>query len=379
MYQQSVQEVHLAFQSLHTAITQQTEITQDGINITSSVDDLQEVLENKLNTNYELSPVCQEAIRLAIQAIYSNVGATYSLETYATTNFTQYALENLSGFVKELWVRVKTSIKTLWDKVAQFWEDNFSALQSVRNTLSHAYKVVEKEYTVTSARQSVRLSDSLFNAFNSKKDVDDVLVMSFIMTHLSNFERLDEVIDRTKYFNYHVRELQEEDFKQDIEPQLVAIGEKLTSRVYKFGHDMRPMIGGEYLVADYAFEPGTAELQMTIDKQTLSTDNDKREMYITDKSKLKNIIKRTIDVIDETIKYASIREKTQKEFDALIHVYDKIILHSDPIINKNVNKAIKLIYKINSAMPGFFSLVVTSNVRLAKSVINYAGLCVKEA
>lgn len=375
----TLSDVCLDFQSLHYQITQQTEITQDGIGITSSVGDLQEVLQNKLNTDYELSPVCMEAIKLAMRAIYSNVGATYTLEHYTGPAFPQYALENLSGFVKELWTRVKASIQTLWDKVSQFWEDNFSALSSVRNTLVHAIKVVEKDYHVTSARQSVRLSDTVFNAFSSPKDVDDVLVMSFILNHLSNFERLDEVLDRTKYFNDHVRTIQQSDFEKDIDPYLMTIAEKLTSRIFKFGYDARPMIAGDYVSASYEFEPGSAEMQITIDKQTLSVNNDRREIYICDKTKLRIILKRTLDVIDETIKYATVRQKAEKEFDALIRVYDKIVLQGDPIINKNVNKAIKLIYKINSCMPGFFSLMVTSNVKLAKSVISYTGLCVKEA
>lgn len=375
----SVEDVCVDFQSLHTRITQQTEVTQDGINISSSVDDLQEVLKNKLNTDYEISPVCMEAIKLAIKAIYSNVGATYSAETYATTNFSQHALENLSGFVSELWVRVKASMQTLWNKVAQFWEDNFSALQSVRKTLGQALKVIEKDYKVTTSRQSMRLPDGVFNAFNSKKDVDDMLVMSFIMTHLANFERLDEVVDRTKYFNHQARHLRVEDFEKDIEPQLTAMADKLTARIFKFGHDMRPMINGEYVSVEYNFESGSADMQINIDRQELSVDNDTREIYICDHTKLRHLVKRAMDVIDETIKYASIREKAQKEFDDLIHVYDKLVLHGDPMINKNVNKTIKLIYKINSSMPGFFSLVVNSNVKMAKAVLNYAGLCVKEA
>ena len=379
MYYHSLEDVQLEFQSLDHVIAHQTEITQDGINISSSANELRSLLENKLDTDGEISPVCMEAIKIAIQAIYSNVGARYSLEDYNGTSFSEYALETLSVFVKELWTKVKTSIQNLWDKVSQFWEDNFSALKSVRKTLDHALTVIQKEYKITSERQTVRISDPLLHAFNSKKNLDSVLVESFINTHLGNFERLDEIIERTRYFNNHVRAIRKEDFEKDIESQLIAISEKLTSRVFKFGHDVRPIIGGDYISVEYNFDAGSADMNIAVDKTTLPVDNDKRETYITEQNKLKSLVKRTIDVIDETIKYADIRKKAQKEFDDLIHVYDKVMLEGDSTISKNVNKTIKLIYKINSCMPGFFSLVVLSNVKLAKSVVNYAGLCVREA
>lgn len=374
-----LEEVQLQFNKLHSEITQQTEITQDGINISSTANDLQTLLENKLNTDYELSPVCVEAIKLASQAIFSNVGANYSLESYSGTSFSEYALETLSVFVKELWTKVKTSIQNLWDKVSQFWEDNFSALKSVRKSLDHAYNVIQKEYKVTSERQAVRISETLLHAFNAKKDLDGVMVESFINTHLSNFERLDEIIDRTRYFNNHARTIRKEDFEKDIEPHLIGIAEKLTSRVFKFGHDVRPIIGGEYISVEYNFESGSADMKIDVDKNTLPVDMDKRETFITDQNKLKSLIKRTIDVVDETIKYTDERKKVQKEFDDLIRVYDKLVLEGNSEISKNVNKTIKLIYKINSCMPGFFSFVVTSNVKLAKSVMTYAGLCLKKA
>lgn len=369
-------DAYLHCQHLHDEILDRTEATQDGINVSACCDKLETLLTN---TEGELSPLSVESIKLAIQAIYSNVGATYSLESYAGTNFKQIALEDVSGFVKELWARVKTSIQTLWDKVTQFWEDNFSALQSTRKSLEQAIAVVQKDYKVTERRQAMRLPDALFTAFNTKKDIDDVLVGSFIVTHLGNFDRLDEVVNRTKYFNQHVRVMRRDEFTRDVDAHLISIANNLTSRVFKFGMDVRPMIGGDYLSVEYNFEDGSSEMTVDINKSTLPVDMENREIYITDHSKLKNLLKKTLDVIDETIKYASVREKAQKEFDDLIHTYDKIVLEGDPVINKNVNKTIRLIYKINSCMPGFFSLVVSSNVKLAKAVLGYASLCVKEA
>ena len=246
-------------------------------------------------------------------------------------------------FVKELWTKVKTSI-----------------LKSVRKSLDHAYNVIQKEYKVTSERQAVRISETLLHAFNAKKDLDGVMVESFIN-------------------NNHARTIRKEDFEKDIEPHLIGIAEKLTSRVFKFGHDVRPIIGGEYISVEYNFESGSADMKIDVDKNTLPVDMDKRETFITDQNKLKSLIKRTIDVVDETIKYTDERKKVQKEFDDLIRVYDKLVLEGNSEISKNVNKTIKLIYKINSCMPGFFSFVVTSNVKLAKSVMTYAGLCLKEA
>lgn len=375
-YDYSLEDVQLKFQAVYNSVADQTEATQDGIRVSSYCEQLTTLLTDNTDT---MSSLGMESIRIALQAIYSNVGAAYSCESYAESHFRQHALEDLLGFVKELWTRVKTSIQTLWDKVSQFWEDNFSALQSVRKHLQHAMVVVQQEYKVNSSKQSLRISDTVLNAFCTKKDVDDVIVSSFVMTHMSNFERLDEIINRTKYFNQHVKTISKETFERDVDSYLISITEKLTSRVFKFGLDVRPIIGGDYISVEYNFEPGSVDLKIDVNKTTLPSDLDRREIYTADQQKLKGIIKHTIDVIDETIRYAHIREQAQKEFDGLIHAYDKLIIEGDVAINKNVNKAIKLIYKINSCMPGFFSLVVLSNVKLAKSVMTYANLCMKEA
>lgn len=363
---------------ISNSIEQKYDIINDALNTTKQIDDILNVISTN---NNNISSISTEAINLAISCIYENLGAKsylFSIENYNSYS-SNIALENINNFIKKLWEKIKMTIDSLWDKLNDFWYNNFHSLNKIKKSLLQLLQKIDNQYTLTSNQLAKEPEYNLYLYFNNSKNIDDKAIEEFLNTHNHNFNRLDEIAKYSKYFNKYVRSLNDSDFENDIDYLLVGLCKDFTRKPFKFGDEKYPIINGEYITIEYVYNEENNNIELVHNKEKLGNNiNETNKIYLISKNKLRSIIKRTIEIIDNTIKYKDVQEDIQKEFKELIKVYDNIIAKDEPVLKDNHKKVLKLIYKINSSIPGIFSIIILSNVKLARSIAYYANYCLKE-
>lgn len=368
------------------------DIVTEGLNTSLLVDNLKSIVYTKKES--ELSIEC---LKLSMSIIYENIGAKYyttSLEDY-TINNQSIAIESMNNFVKELWVKIKTSIIKLWDKVSDFWNNNFSSLNKIKSSLESTLLQIEMSYKVNSTTISKTEDKNILDSFNNSKDVDEKTLENFIVAHELNFNKINELLKHTKHFNGHIKSIAQSEFNSDIDSLLGSLSKDFTYHPFRFGQRNYPIVGGEYVTIEYSFDKETSDINVSTEKEKIESDEN-RDIYLINNNKLKGLIRKTLNIINETIKYKEIQKSIEKEFNNLIAVYDKLIIHHDfeskDLVehydkvsaihdkdnNINYKKIIRLVYRINSSIPGLFGIVVLSNVKLARSIVHYSNYCLKE-
>lgn len=376
---------------LSEVINQEETIT-DALNTSNQLDSVQSIVTECYKD--ELSETSKKCINLALETICENLGADHkkffdmlSLENLSGNKFQQLALESTSVFIKELWSKIKSSIDELWNKINDFWNDNFSSLNKIRKSLESILEQISGNYKVTSPIKTNHNDQAILSNFsNNSNDIDSKTLIGFITAHYHSFNSLDELVKYTKQFNVNTRNMSESDFESDMEYILDHLCKNFIGRSFRFGSDKAPLVGGHY--TNLEFVTDNNDLIITSDIEQLDhTEN--RNIWIIDKSNLQTLVRKTLDIIKETIHYKESQELLRKEFINLTKTYDKYIEKNSLIVdydeisgNKsnlltNYKKTIRLIYRINSNIPKIFGMVILSNVKLARSVVNYSNFCLK--
>lgn len=383
----------LEIRTINNEVIQQQETISDALVTSLYVDNIQDVVSESYVSKTELSKTTMHCINLAVENICHNLGAntskyirTLSVESYTSDSYKTVALEDINIFIKDLWVKIKDSVNNLWNKVNEFWKNHFSALNKIKVALESALQDVNDKYQKTEASVSNKEDSMILNSFNDGGDVDQRALETFILAHYHSFNTVDEIIKHTKHFNHFVKNLTQNDFDSDINYILDNLSKNFVGRIFKLGTDKAPMVTGEYITIEYVKPENNNDLDLIHSVEKIEP-NQNRKIYIVSKSHLKTLILKTLDIIKETIKYKDIQTTLQKEFNQLTSIYDGhierngLIMDYDHINNKNTvllknyKKTIRLIYRINSSMPKILGAVITSNVKLARSVVNYTHFC----
>ena len=358
----------------------------EGIGAADQLEEVEEVVANAAEEE-GLDPVAAEAIRIAVEAICARVGANPKVmyPLYATENFqsassrranTVIALEGIREFLKDIWNKIKTAVLNLWNRVKEFWNKHFSKLGRIKKALeSMREKISESSGKLKSKAYIEEAPSGLSDAF-AGGDISVTVISEFIKQHKNlnlNSDKASMII--TNYNDKTNAALNEINSSKEILTDF-NFGEKdKNSKEISYLRTGK-LIGGLTIEVKFDVEDdGNVTLDITrehVDKK------DRGGVVLAEKNEVKGLLNETLNLINENIKYKSRQEKVQESFNKLSITIEKAI---SKVKNENEQKILrngmKAAYKINSKLPIIDTELSNLNVKLAKAVISYAALCLK--
>lgn len=376
----------LEVNQIQNEVIERHDATSDALATSIFADNIQSVVSD-IGDSEPLSYITLQSIQLAIESICQNLGANkdkyFSLSTESYSK--QVVLEDMKLFVNDLWSKIKKSIEELWNKIAEFWNDNFASLNKIKAALENALEEVSSKYKNSSQVVSDKMDEHILVNFNNGEDINDRTLVSFISAHYNNFNTIDSLVKNTKYFNKNVKCISQNDFESGVQNVLEHICKEFTAHTFKLGTERSPMISGEYIDIDYVMADG-ADIQFNAETNKVDFD-DNRRIYLVPASHLKTVIMKALDIIKQTMLYKETQTQLQAEFNNVTKIYDShmhnngLVIDFDDISqNKsklmvNYKTTLRLIYRINSSIPKLLGTMIVSNVKLARSIANYSHFC----
>lgn len=357
---------------------------EEGMNAADQLEDIKEVVETAADGE-GLDPIAAEAIRIAVEAIASNVGANpksvYSL--YATENFqsassrranTRIAAEGVGEFLKTLWEKIKAVLTNLWAKVKEFWNKNFSTLNRSLNALESMKERVS-QIKGSSGYDNIDVPANLKAIFPTKADLglDEVIAYT-----KANGAAWDDV-GQFKLFENTVSITKLEDVTSVLKAALS------TGVVVSFGDEKQPLAGGQYFKWTFKVKEDTDDgvVTFTLDEVTdhgKYTDASKNaKMDIASKEKLKELITQTIADVKALIKY---RDKVEQRNKAVANTFKAIDKEIDAIRNKKKLKShsdsMRAFNLVMSKGPMIETKLLGITMTHVRGVLLYTATCAKQ-
>jgi len=366
------------------------EAINEGIDAADQLEEVEEVVANAAEEE-GLDPVAAEAVRIAIEAICARVGANPKVmyPLYATENFqsassrkanTKIALEGAREFLINIWKKIKAAMQRLWKKIKEFWDKHFSNLGRVKKALeSMKNKISESSGKLKDKAYIEEAPSGLHEAFGGG-DISVKVINGFIKEHEDLGYNSDTASAAITTFNEiansilnKLGSLEKIVPNSDSIPELEQAIRNLHKDVsFKTGN----LIGGLIVDVNYDIEDdGNVTLDITRD---YADKKDKGGVVLAEKSEVRELLTRTLKLINESIKYKAKQEKVQESFNKLALAIEKAINKvEDEKSQKVFRKLMKITYKINSKIPTVETEFLNLNVKLARAVISYAALCLK--
>ena len=354
------------------------EAIDEGMGAADQLDQVEEVVADAVENGEGLDPVAAESLRIAVEAICARIGANpkamYSL--YATENFqsassrkanSKIALESVGEFLKDLWKKIKAALTRLWEKVKAFWEKNGSALGRVKKALESMKRTV--------GESSGKLKDKAFieeapTALHDAVGFDgDISIKSFqavLTAHASLVDSSESVVEVTNKFNAAAGAN-----LSDIEGGIAELAKMGAGK--KTGR----LVGGVEITYTFEVDKDEATVNLEVERENVDR-KDRGGVSLAEKNDVKGLLDTTIKLITDNMKAKEKMGKLQESFNKLSLAIDKAINNeADAEKAKSLRKGMKVVYKLNAKAPVIMNEGLALNVKLAKAVLGYASLCVK--
>lgn len=354
------------------------EAIDEGMGAADQLDQVEEVVADAVENGEGLDPVAAESLRIAVEAICARIGANpkamYSL--YATENFqsassrkanSKIALESVGEFLKDLWKKIKAALARLWEKVKAFWEKNGSALGRVKKALESMKRTV--------GESSGKLKDKAFieeapTALHDAVGFDgDISIKSFqavLAAHASLVDSSESVVETTNKFNAAAGAN-----LSDIEGGIAELAKMGAGK--KTGR----LVGGVEITYTFEVDKDEATVNLEVERENVDR-KDRGGVSLAEKNDVKGLLDTTIKLITDNMKAKEKMGKLQESFNKLSLAIDKAINNeTDAEKAKSLRKGMKVVYKLNAKAPVIMNEGLALNVKLAKAVLGYASLCVK--
>lgn len=382
-------DVQVAVDEEVAEVGEATVAIDEGMGAADQLEEVEEVVAAAAEGE-GLDPVAAEAIRIAVEAICARVGANpkavYNL--YATENFqsasgrksnTKIALEGVSDFLKDMWKKIKAALQRLWDKARQFWDDHVSSLGRIKKALMSAKDRLSK--TTGKLKDKAHLEDApgyLAEAFGFDKDISVASIKTVVKTHAALTKTSDAINAEIEGLNSAAEAALKAD--QPTFDAIQSLLEKESGKTFAYGSANAPMVGGVHVKFTFEVEKDEGIINIDTEHDKVTRES-KLGVALSDKAAVQDLIKETIYVIDDTIRY---RDKTAKMNEA----FNKFMLSMEKRLNelsaglsadktKDMRKIMKVAYKANSKYPQVNAELLSFNVKLGKAVLGYVGLCMK--
>ena len=147
------------------------------------------------------------------------------------------------------------------------------------------------------------------------------------------------------------------------------------------GEKTAPLVGGVYISYEVEEDAEAGTATVTVTRNTVEDKDSKVSLIMGDKAALKGLLDGTLTVINETIKIkeksAKAEESVKKLMDALGKAINDQVTGDNADEIKALRNTMKIANTINAKAAGVNVEVISLNVRLAKSVLGFAALSVK--
>ena len=353
-----------------------------GTEAADKMEEVQELVEDAAEGE-GLDEVAAEAIRIAIESICSNIGANpksiYSL--YASENFksassrkanTSYAAEGVKEFLVDMWKRIKAALLKLWKKAEVFMEKHLTSLGRVKQALEGAKKKLSTSKGTLKDKAFVENAGGLAAAFPGS-EVSSASIKKFISVHDGLAKKVESIFDIMGKFDAVVKSAGSktaEEVKKAVEG--------MANKAVELGTESTPLVGGVYVAYKFEVsEEGVASLER--DREVVEKSESKAGAALEEKAAVLGLINDVLPIIDSAIAAKKEQKKASDAFNAQMVEFDKQInaVGDDAEKAKALRMVSKSIYKMNSKKAVILAEVVGLNVKLAKAVLGYAGLCMK--
>lgn len=381
-------------------IEEQAEAIEEGMSASDQMEQVEELVEQAAEEGEGLDPVAAEAIRIAVEAICARVGANpksmYAL--YATENFqsassrkanTRFALEGVSEFLKDLWKKIKAALENLWAKVKAFWDKHVSSLGRIKKALESMKKKVSSGSGKFKDQGFVEKAPSfLVSSFPvASGDITKQVINSFIDAHVKG--NVEEVVVTTDGATSAAGEVgakaakNKGKDKENVATESAALTQELTkyNKPLTYGTEAKPLVGGITLTWTFEVEDGDVTVTVTEDTVVDAVNSDVG-VILMEKSDLNTALGNVISIINADIKAKASLDRAYKTFEKTMDVLKNEINSTvtdttSSEAAKELRKSIKAIYALQTNGVKFLNKATSLDVRLAKAVLGYAGLCLK--
>ena len=355
------------------------EAIEEGMGAADQLDQVEEVVADAVENGEGLDPVAAESLRIAVEAICARIGANpkamYSL--YATENFqsassrkanSKIALESVGEFLKDLWKKIKAAMSRLWEKVKGFWDKHLSSLGRVKKALESMKRSVGESSGKLKDKAFIEDAPSFLTDAVGGGDISSKSFDAFVTAHTALLSASSDIVTKTT------------DFNNSATAGVASDEAAITGAVNKIKGTAPArsgkLIGGVQI--EYKFsEEGEGVVNLEIERE--NTDKaDKGGVSLAEKSDVKAALDNVLALINDNIKAKDKQTKLQESFNKFSLAIEKAINGvQDPAVQKNLRNAMKVAYKINAKAPTIQNEVLGLNIKLAKAVLGYASLCLK--
>lgn len=351
------------------------EAVADGLQASSELEEVEEVVEQAAEQGEGLDPVAAEAVRIAISAIASKVGANprsvYSL--YATENFmsasnrkgnTAHALEGVQEFLKDLWKKIKAAVTKLWAKAKDFWAKHISNVGRVKKALeSMKAKVKASSGKMKGKPYLDKAPSGLISAFPGKGD----LTIKQVQDYLASVQGLLQYPGVTA-------------IASNAQVPLAKDFDRWTAVVQKVIGEMNRdkgtlVIGGSMLRVEADMDQEAGTLKLEIQRDPVEEKDDDRGMPVVEKSALLSLLQTAQDGIKKIIDTQKNADKAAEASTKFLNGIEKAIAgeNLEPEDQKAVRNAMRIGYKLAAFDAQIGTVAVAENVKACKAVLGYVA------
>lgn len=367
----------------------------EGGEAAAQLEEVEEVVEKAVEEEDGLTPAGAEAVKIAVEAICARIGANPKAmhALYATENFvskssrkanSQYALEGIGEFLKDLWKRIKARLSGLWEKVKAFFEKHVSSIGRVKKALEAMKVKVSDSSGKFKGNSYLDVAPSgLVEAFASSSDISAGVVATYINTHRDQSAEFLKIEQITTSFTDGLADFKADNAVKTLEATKIKSTQlKGEGILLELSTQDKPLIGGVAIKAVFKFEED-GSLDVDIERDKLDNAETKLGVSLADKQTIQKHLTDTLAIIKDSVKYKERFHKRAEAFNKIVNALNKGVdamataTEEDKEAVKAARALIKGFNKIGAKVPALEAELVSLNVKLAKAVLGYAGLCLK--
>lgn len=351
---------------------------EEGIDASGQMEQVEELVETAAEEGEGLDPVAADAVRIAVEAICARVGANpktfYAL--YATENFqsassrkanTRFALEGVGEFLKDMWKKIKAALDNLWTKITAFWEKHISSLGRIKKALeSMKTKISESSGKLKDKAYIEEAPSYLADSAGHSGDISVKTLKDLITAHQGILKTAADVSTKTQDFNQKAS-----GSITDPKASAEALGTKSNSK-------SGVLVGGVEISINWDIDADEGTVNLEIEREQVDR-KDKGGVSLAEKNDVKGLVDEMLKLINDNIKAKEKQTKLKESYNKYSLAIEKAINTSNlsDADAKAARTSMKIAYRINSKIPTVQNEALALNIKLAKVVLGYANLCVK--
>ena len=351
------------------------EAVDGGLEASAELEQVEAVVEKAVEEGEGLDPVAAEAIRIAVSAIASKVGANpkalYSL--YASENFqaassrrgnSTHALEGVQEFLKDLWKKIKAALNNLWTKSKAFWAKHISNVGRVKKALdSMKAKVKASSGKIDGKPYLDKAPSGLVSAVPGKGDLNAKAVEAYL-------SGIDGLVERAGV----VADVMAGGGAKD----LAAWKSKIDSAVGSSESYM--VVGGDTLTIKYDADVTEGSVTLELEREPVSDKDEERGMVVADKGTLVSLLDKALASIKVTVDMQKKADKSAQAATTFMNDIEREIAASNEKGDaaKATRTKMRLGYKLSAFDAKIASIAASENVKACKGVLAFAAASLKQ-